>query len=506
MRPLSWRELLADNLAVIERAVDAPGELASALQILLQPAAPPVEEPPIHPRPTSAPASIPRAMGGNPPASAQPQRASGTDGPIAARRPFNWRELRARNTARIERAIVAPGDLSTALQTLTQGAAPRVQPPPDRRDTDSAHAASDERTFTDDLRRALIQRSGVAPGKLATALQTLLRPAPSPVRGRPARRRNAPARGGDPAHHERTFTVGGQVRGALIHLPAGVEPDIAVPLVCMLHGCTQDPRSLAAATRMTEAADRYGFVAVYPRQSRGDNMLSCWNWFLPEHQVRGAGEPASIAAIVSELIATTTKLTIDTRRVFVAGLSAGGAMAAILAATYPDLFAAVAVHSRLAYGCASDLRGAFRAMASGGNDPDAHGRAAHAAMGAFARPLPTIVIHGSDDRTVAPVNAWQVLQQSMAANRLAAPETCDLDIAQPSNTWQDQVTGGHAYTRSQWRNRRGALMHELLMVEGLGHAWSGGAPGGSHTDPLGTDATNAIWRFFAQTTRDQRMG
>jgi poly(hydroxyalkanoate) depolymerase family esterase len=303
---------------------------------------------------------------------------------------------------------------------------------------------------------------------------------------------------------ERTFPVAGQARRALIHLPAGVQPGVAVPLVCVLHGCTQDPRSFVAATRIIEAADRYRFVAVCPRQSRKDNMLSCWNWFLPEHQVRGAGEPADIAAIVGELIATRTKLTIDSRRIFIAGFSAGGAMAAILAATYPDLFGAVAVHSGLPYGCASDVRAAFRAMASGGNDPDAQGRAAHAAMGVFARPVPTIVIHGSNDRKVAPVNAVQLLQQSMAANRLAAPETCDLDIARPSTTRQDRVNGGYAYTRSQWTDRRGALLHELLMVDGLGHAWSGGVPGGSHTDPLGPDATDAIWSFFVHATGHQR--
>jgi poly(3-hydroxybutyrate) depolymerase len=117
-----------------------------------------------------------------------------------------------------------------------------------------------------------------------------------------------------------------------------------------------------------------------------------------------------------------------------------------------------------------------------------------------------MVVHGSADPTVAPVNADQVLQQSMTANRLAAPETCDLDLARPATTSRGQVNGGHAYTRSQWTDRRGALMHELLKVDGLGHAWSGGAPGGSYTDPRGPDATDAIWRFFARATADQPAG
>lgn len=303
---------------------------------------------------------------------------------------------------------------------------------------------------------------------------------------------------------ERTFTIAGRTRRVLVHGPPGVDAQTAVPLVCMLHGCTQDAASFAAATLMNEAADRHGFVAVYLQQDRGDNPQGCWNWFRPEHQARGAGEPAAIAAIIRELMETTSPWTIDTRRVFVAGLSSGGAMAAILAAVYPDLFAAVAVHSGLSYRAAASTGAAFDAMARGGKDPTGQGRAAHAAMGDLARPVASMVVHGSADPTVAPVNADHVLQQSMTANRLAAPETCgDLDIARPTTTSRGQVNDGHAYTSSQWTGRHDALMHEVLKVDGLGHAWSGGARGGSYTDPRGPDATAAIWRFFAQATADQ---
>jgi poly(hydroxyalkanoate) depolymerase family esterase len=333
--------------------------------------------------------------------------------------------------------------------------------------------------------RAVIERAGGAPGRLPAGV------------GAPERLR---------ARDERTFTVAGQTRRALVHPPAGVDPETAVPLVCMLHGCTQDAASFAAATLMNDAADRHAFVAVYPQQERGDNPRGCWNWFLPEHQARGAGEPASIAAIIRELIGTASPWTIDPRRVFVAGLSAGGAMAAILAAVYPDLFAAVAVHSGLSYRSATSMGAAFTAMARGAADPIAQGRAAHAAMRDLARPVPSMVIHGTADDTVAPVNADQVLEQSMTANGLAAPETCDLDIARPTTSSQGHVNDGHTYTRCQWTDRRGALMHELLKVHGLGHAWSGGAPGGSYTDPRGPDATEAIWRFFAQTTADRTAG
>jgi poly(hydroxyalkanoate) depolymerase family esterase len=354
--------------------------------------------------------------------------------------------------------------------------------------------------------RAVIKRAGGAAGELPTGLRAPLHAAPPPAqrlarRPRPAQVPGRPGRSDEP-----TFTVAGRGRRALVHPPAGVEPQTAVALVCMLHGCSQDAASFAAATRMNEAADRHGFVAVYPEQDRSDNPRDCWNWFLPEHQARGAGEPAAIAAIVRELMRTTSHWTIDPRRVFVAGLSAGGAMAAILAAVYPDLFAAVAVHSGLSYRSAASMGAAFTAMAHGAKDPIRQGRAAHATIGDLARPVPSMVVHGTADHTVAPVNGEQVLQQSMTANRLAAPETCDLDIARPATTSRGKVNGGHAYTRRQWTDRRGVLMHELLTVDGLGHAWSGGAPAGSHTDPRGPDATQAIWRFFAQATADQPAG
>ena len=289
---------------------------------------------------------------------------------------------------------------------------------------------------------------------------------------------------------EQTIIAAGRTRRALVHTPADGDPGIARPLVCMLHGCTQDAATFAAATRMNDAADRHGFMVVYPQQERGENAQRCWNWFDARHQARGAGEPASIAAVVRDLVGTTTEWTVDSDRVFVAGLSAGGAMAAVLAATYPDLFAAVAVHSGLAYKSAGSVPSAFAAMARGGRKV--------AAIGDLARPVPSLVIHGSDDRTVAPVNGDQVLAQTMAANRLAAPERCDLDPMRPTTTSRGRVAGGHAYEHARWEDGRGGVMHESLKVEGMGHAWSGGLPGGSYCDPRGPDATEAIWSFFAR--------
>ncbi|MFL5858747.1 MAG: alpha/beta hydrolase family esterase [Solirubrobacteraceae bacterium] len=344
--------------------------------------------------------------------------------------------------------------------------------------------------------RAVIERAGGAPGDLPSALRAA-DPATRPLSVGAVRGRVSQEPG---AWEERTITAAGRTRRAFVHAPARMRSQTAAPLVCMLHGCTQDAASFAIATQCNQAADRHGFVAVYPQQERGDNQQGCWNWFLPEHQERGAGEPASIVAIIRQVAGTTSPWAIDTRRIFVAGMSAGAAMAAILAATYPDLFAAVAVHSGLAYRSATTLGGALTAMARGGEDTACLGPAAHAAMGRLARPIPSIVVHGRADRTVAPVNAEQVLQQSMTANCLAAPETCNFDLARPSATWRREGDGGHSYIRSRWMDRRGALMHELLSVDGLGHAWSGGAPHGSHTDARGPDATEAIWRFFEATT------
>src|SRR3954453_9796989 len=189
--------------------------------------------------------------------------------------------------------------------------------------------------------RAAIERAGSAPGALLGAIG-----GPSSLTPQPARRPPPQVKNGRPTdtrapNGERTFTVAGRERRALVHVPLGTQPGAGVPLICMLHGCTQDAASFATATQMNAAADRHGFAIVYPQQERRDNQNRCWNWFLPQHQARGAGEPASIAAIVRQLIEAGTAFEVDRARASVAGLSAGGAMAAVMAAAYPDLFAAL---------------------------------------------------------------------------------------------------------------------------------------------------------------------
>jgi poly(hydroxyalkanoate) depolymerase family esterase len=310
----------------------------------------------------------------------------------------------------------------------------------------------------------------------------------------------------DPRWHQRSVRSTLRCREhaagrALVHVPPGLDSTVSAPVVCMLHGGTQDPETFAAATAMNETADRHGFVVVYPGQLRARNLLGCWNWFLPEHQQRGAGEPALISGIVRRLIAKESGQTIDPARIFVAGLSSGGAMALILAVCYPDLFAAVAVHSGLPYRSADNLASAFAAMGCAGATSTPDGHAIHAAMGERARPVPSLVIHGTADPIVAPENARQILAQSMHANHLAAPQTCAHDPAKPSVSKHACADGGLIYTQSRWIDADGALIHESIEVQNLGHAWSGGVPGGSFTDPRGPSATEAIWAFFAQAAR-----
>jgi poly(hydroxyalkanoate) depolymerase family esterase len=316
-------------------------------------------------------------------------------------------------------------------------------------------------------------------------------------------------RAGDASHgrgrwEQLAYQDAGRARSVFVYTPPTLAPASAAGLVVMLHGCSQTPSQFAAESTMNGAADRHGFVVLYPEQSHQDNPLSCWNWFLTAHQQRGAGEPRFIAGAVRMVMGMGARWQIDPARVFVAGLSAGGAMAAVMAATYPDLFAALAVHSGLAYGSATSLQAAYGAMANGGPDPRALGRAAHAAMARRARVTPTIVVHGSADRVVAPVNGDRVVEQWMVTNRLAALEGYDPDFGRPSEVSHGRVGGGHAHTIRRWADRRGRLVQEYLTVEGLAHAWSGGAANGLFADHRGPDASEAIWDFFARTGRSGR--
>jgi poly(hydroxyalkanoate) depolymerase family esterase len=280
-----------------------------------------------------------------------------------------------------------------------------------------------------------------------------------------------------------------------VHAPEEISSE-PVPLVVMLHGCTQSPASFAAGTLMNDVADRHGFVVVYPEQSRDRNPMGCWSWFDAAHRRRDAGEPAFIAEAAQTVMDATSDWNIDAERVFVAGMSAGGAMASVMAMAYPDLFSGVAVHSGLACGSAGDQGSAFAAMSKGGPDPKRLAAAAFSRVDGLARPVPAVVIHGDADHTVSPVNGDQVVEQWLTFNQLAAPDEFDGDLRRPSTTSRDHPAGGNACTRRRWTDRDGAVLQEYVKVEGLGHAWSGGAPGGSYTDPRGPVASELIWDFF----------
>jgi poly(hydroxyalkanoate) depolymerase family esterase len=286
-----------------------------------------------------------------------------------------------------------------------------------------------------------------------------------------------------------TYTGPAGTRGYKLYVPTGYAGQ-ALPLVVMLHGCTQSADDSAAGTRLNWLAEQECWLVVYPEQAASANASRCWNWFLAAHQRRGDGEPSLIAGITQQVIAAYG---VDPQRVYVAGMSAGGAMAAIMGATYPDLYAAVGVHSGLASGAAQDLRSAFRAMRRGKTTPVADNTAGP------PLDLPLIVFHGDRDTTVHPRNGEEVLAQAV---RLAA--------SQPDprvTVHRGQVPGGHAYTRTRYHDRTAQVVAEHWLVHGAGHAWSGGSPAGSFTDPQGPDATLEMLRFFREhpkrTTRQR---
>jgi poly(hydroxyalkanoate) depolymerase family esterase len=272
-------------------------------------------------------------------------------------------------------------------------------------------------------------------------------------------------------------------RAYKLYVPSGYHGQ-ALPLIVMLHGCTQSPDDFAAGTRMNDLAQEHTCFVAYPAQSPSANVSKCWNWFSPRDQQRGQGEPALIAGITRQIM---RDYSVDPRRVYVAGLSAGAAAAAIMGMTYPDLYAAIGVHSGLACGAASDLPSAFAAMRRGEAVPTRwSGNAADAKP--YRRVVPTIVFHGDQDTTVNPCNGDQVIAQSSVI--------AGADFR--TSVENGQVSGGHAYSRTLYVDASGRAILEQWVVRGAGHAWSGGSPAGSYTDPRGPDASREMLRFFLE--------
>ncbi len=256
----------------------------------------------------------------------------------------------------------------------------------------------------------------------------------------------------------------------------------ALPLVVMLHGCSQSPDDFAAGTRMNVLAEEETCLVVYPAQPSDANPAKCWNWFRPTDQRRDQGEPSLIAGITRQVM---RDYSVDPRRVYIGGLSAGAAAAVVMGATYPDLYAAVGVHSGLACGAASDLPSALVAMRQG----DLAATSGSGDIPAALRDgpaVPTIVFHGDRDTTVHPRNGDHVMAQSLRAARLQ------------KQVQRGRIAGGHAYTRSIHSDASGRAILERWDIHGAGHAWSGGSPAGSYTDPRGPDATREMLRFFLE--------
>ena len=272
---------------------------------------------------------------------------------------------------------------------------------------------------------------------------------------------------------ERLYTNAAGSRPYKLYVPSTFTGE-ALPLVVMLHGCTQSPDDFAAGTRMNELAEEIGFFVAYPGQTQAANMQKCWNWFNAADQQRDQGEPSLIAGITR---AVMQDVPVQEGKVYIAGLSAGGAKAAIMAATYPELYAGVGVHSGLACGAARDMGSAFAAMKQGGG----------AATGLQVRPgpaVPTIVFHGDRDTTVHPVNGDEVAAQAKAG------------AAQGTEITQGRSPGGMTFTRTIHRDAAGQIQLEQWVLHGAGHAWSGGSTAGSYTDPKGPDASREMMRFF----------
>lgn len=278
----------------------------------------------------------------------------------------------------------------------------------------------------------------------------------------------------------RSFRIGAQSLGYKLYTPSRTTSAL-MPLVVMLHGCKQSPDDFAAGTRMNMLAEERGCVIAYPGQTRSANAQKCWNWFSTADQQRDQGEPAMIAGITRQIMHDHA---VDGQRVYVAGLSAGGAAAAIMGMAYPDLYAAIGVHSGLACGAAHDIPSAFTAMRQGATE--AHQARKDSSGNGGRRMVPTIVFHADRDGTVHPRNADQVLAQAGASDSLLLA------------THSDVVPGGHAYSRTIHSNTAGQTMLEQWVVHGGGHAWSGGSAEGSFTDPRGPDASREMLRFFLE--------
>lgn len=283
-------------------------------------------------------------------------------------------------------------------------------------------------------------------------------------------------------------------RAYKLYVPSGYAenaPETRLPLIVMLHGCTQNANDFAAGTGMNAVAEEHNCFVVYPDQIQSANASNCWNWFNSGDQQRDAGEASIIADITRKVM---SDYSIDSRRVYVAGLSAGGAMAAVMGATYPDLYAAIGVHSGLPYAVAHDMASAFAAMKNRKMKASPR-KTGVKSVKPLGHTMPVIVFHGDRDTTVDPSNGEQVLAQCIPV---------DSQSVKTDGTTLEKATvpNGRSYTRNTLLDQQGNSIAENWIVHGAGHAWSGGSSKGSYTDPSGPNATREMLRFFLSQGRN----
>lgn len=277
----------------------------------------------------------------------------------------------------------------------------------------------------------------------------------------------------------------------------GAEP---LPVVLILHGCANDPNLMAGLSRFNDLADSEGFIAVYPRQNVTANPTRCWNWSNPVHQSRGAGEPSILAGIVANVKSTYN---VDAQRVYVTGISAGGAMTSILLACYSDVFAAGAVHAGPMYKAATTVSGSSYVMLFGSvYSPTTHGNLAWQCSGSPSpRPLPVAVFHGSSDSAINPVNGTQVITQFLQTNDRADDGLDNNSVGSAAtSTTAGAVPGGRTYTVKDY-TYGGRLLARHYLINGMGHAWSGGDPAFPFADAAGPDASALSWVFLKDKVR-----
>jgi poly(hydroxyalkanoate) depolymerase family esterase len=282
----------------------------------------------------------------------------------------------------------------------------------------------------------------------------------------------------------------------LVYRPETAAADAEIPLVLALHGCTQDPFMLEASSGLKNLADTQGFMLIYPQQNANASPHRCWNWYEPRNQARETGEPSMLAGIVRQV---SESYAVDDSRIYVTGLSSGGAMTSILASCFPDLFAAAAVHSGMAYKSANSAAQALIAPFSGNQTPpNIAGEEAYRCSGTQNQTIPMLMLHGTADTVVFPINGRHTLEEFAQLNDFEDDgEDNDSVQAVPTNTQTQQVEGGHSYIVEDY-NYNGELLMQAYIVDGLQHMWSGGTGIYPLSDPKAPNATQIFWDFMSQ--------